>query len=153
MKAAAAAKSERGAEKTTKAATPQASPEAWVEQFTEGWREANGPDATAAFFERILDPGIRLIQPQMPGLVGLEEFRSGFIAPIFTMIPDLHGEVERWAARGDVVFIELTLHGTLGGRPISFRACDRITLRDGLAIERESYTDPLQLMAAALRRP
>jgi hypothetical protein len=49
--------------------------------------------------------------------------------------------------------IELTLRGTLGARPVSWRACDRVTLRDGVAIERESYLDPSPILAAVPRAP
>jgi hypothetical protein len=34
-----------------------------------------------------------------------------------------------------------------------WRACDRITLRDGLAVERESYFDPAPLIAAVAMTP
>jgi hypothetical protein len=137
----------------TTAAQPSATAERWVEEFIEGWRAPNGAEAKAAFFERILNPRVRLIQPQMPDLVGHEEFRSGFIAPMFALMPDLHGEVERWAVRADTALIELTVRGTLGGRPASMRVVDRVTIRDGVAVERESYGDPLPLLLTALRRP
>jgi ketosteroid isomerase-like protein len=140
------------------AARPQTSaeprsPEQWVAAFIEGWREPDGGEAKARHFERILDPQVRLIQPQMPNLSGHAEFRSGFIAPMFALMPDLHGVVERWAVRGDTALIELTVKGTLGGRPAGMRVVDRVTVRDGLAVERESYTDPLPLLLTALRRP
>jgi hypothetical protein len=38
-------------------------------------------------------------------------------------------------------------------RPISWRACDRVTLCDGVAVERESYFDPGTLLAAVARAP
>jgi hypothetical protein len=72
---------------------------------------------------------------------------------LFALIPDLHGEVERWGSRGHTLYIELTLRGTLGGRPLSWRACDRVTLRDGVATERESYLDPSPILAAVARSP
>jgi hypothetical protein len=133
--------------------TPVRSPEQWVEAFVEGWREPNGGEAKARYFERILHPRVRMIQPQMPDLVGHAEFRSGFIAPLFALMPDLHGVVERWAIRGDTALIEITIKGTLGGRPAGMRAVDRVTIRDGLAVERESYGDPLPLVLTGLRRP
>jgi SnoaL-like domain len=140
-----------GAATTT--AQPSATAERWVEEFIEGWREPNGGEAKARYFERILDPQVRMIQPQMPDLVGHAEFRSGFIAPLFSLMPDLHGVVQRWAVRGDTALIEITIKGTLGGRPTSMRAVDRVKIRDGLAIERESYGDPLPLVLTGLRRP
>ena len=33
------------------------------------------------------------------------------------------------------------------------RACDRVTLRDGVAIERESHADPTPLLVALARSP
>jgi hypothetical protein len=51
------------------------------------------------------------------------------------------------------VYIELTLRGSLGGRPVAWRVCDRVTLRDGVAVERESYFDPAPLLAAIARTP
>jgi hypothetical protein len=49
--------------------------------------------------------------------------------------------------------LHLTLRGTLGGRPIAWRVCDRATLRHGLVVERESYFDPTPLLRAVLTRP
>jgi hypothetical protein len=101
----------------------------------------------------MLAPEVRLIQPQLPTTVGQRAFEDEFVRPLFALIPDVHGEIERWGSRGDTLYIELTLRGTLGGRPLSWRACDRITLRDGVAIERESYLDPSPILAAVARAP
>jgi ketosteroid isomerase-like protein len=127
--------------------------EAWVQHFAEGWRAPTDPDSFAAHFESVLDPEVRLIQPQIPDLVGYRAFREGFVRPLFGLIDDLHGEVQNWAADGDVVYIELKLRGTLGGRPVEFETCDRVTLRDGLAVERRAYTDPVPVLMAAVGRP
>jgi ketosteroid isomerase-like protein len=125
----------------------------WVEGFTEGWRAPSGPDAFAAHFRPMLAPDVRLIQPQMPTIVGHRAFELEFVKPLFALIPDLHGEVERWGSRGDTLYIELTLRGTLGGRPLSWRVCDRVTLKDGVATERESYLDPSPILTAVARAP
>jgi len=130
-----------------------ASAETWVADFIAGWRAPRGADAFAAHFRPMLAPDVRLTQPQLPDVIGPDAFESEFVRPLFALIPDIRAEVERWAAQGDVLYIELTLRGTLGGRPISWRACDRVTLRDGLAIERESYFDPGPLLAAVATRP
>lgn len=132
---------------------PEQTAQAWVEGFAAGWRKPGSPDAFAAHFRRMLAPEIRLIQPQLPTLAGHRAFEEGFVKPLFALIPDLHGEVERWGSRGDSLYIELTLRGTLGGRPLSWRACDRVTLRDGLAIERESYFDPSPILRAVALAP
>jgi ketosteroid isomerase-like protein len=101
----------------------------------------------------MLHPEVRMVQPQMPTLVGHEAFRRGFVEPLFAMIPDLHGTVAGWAADGDVIFIDLVLEGTVGGRPVRMETVDRITLRDGLAVERVAFMDPSPLLKAVATRP
>jgi ketosteroid isomerase-like protein len=130
---------------------PLASPDveaaqAWVAAFAEGWRAPASADAFADHFQPWFHPGIRLIQPGVPRLVGERAFRERFAGPLFALIPDLHGQVERAAVGVDCAYIELTLRGTLGGRPVCWRVCDRTTLRNGLVVERESYFDPLPLL-------
>jgi ketosteroid isomerase-like protein len=132
---------------------PQETARAWVEAFAEGWRAPTGADAFLEHFRDLLAADVRLIQPQLPTIVGQRAFERQFVRPLFALIPDLHGEVERWASLGDTLYIELTLSGRLAGHPVSWRVCDRITLRDGRAVERESYFDPSPLLAAVLRTP
>jgi hypothetical protein len=129
------------------------SAEQWVEQFKLGWRAGNGPDAFAEHFRPMLAPDVRLVQPQLPPLRGFEAFKELFVKPTFALIPDIHGDIERWAADEATIYIELTLRGTIGRRSVSFRACDRLSMRDGVAIERESYFDPAPLLNAVLRSP
>jgi hypothetical protein len=126
---------------------------AWVEGFADGWRAPSSPEAFAAHFRPLLAPDVRLIQPQLPTLEGHRAFEEEFVKPLFALMPDLHGDVERWGSRGDALYIEMTLRGTLRGRPLSWRVCDRVTLREGVAIERESYFDPSPLLAALARTP
>jgi ketosteroid isomerase-like protein len=140
------------ASETPSAVSPTAA-ETWLAGFREGWRAPQGPDAFVAHFCPMLAPDVRLIQPQLPTTTGLRAFEEDFVRPLFTLFPDVRGEVKRWAARGEVLYIELTLHATLAGRPLSWRVCDRVTLRDGLAIERESYFDPAPLLSAIARSP
>jgi ketosteroid isomerase-like protein len=132
---------------------PETTARDWVERFAAGWRAPGGPEAFAAHFRSMLAPDIVLIQPQLPTIVGQRSFEEQFVKPLFGLIPDLRGEVERWASRGDTLYIEMTLRGMLAGRQLSWRVCDRLTLRDGLAIERESYFDPSPLIAAVARTP
>jgi hypothetical protein len=129
------------------------SPAQWVEQFEVGWRAEHGPGAFAEHFRPMLAPDVRLVQPQLPPLRDFEAFEQSFVEPTFALIPDIHGEVERWVASEDTIYIELTLQGTIGRRKIAFRACDRLSMRDGVAIERESYFDPAPLLAAVLCSP
>jgi ketosteroid isomerase-like protein len=101
----------------------------------------------------MLAADVRMTQPMLPAFVGHAAFEQQFVKPLFDLLPDLRGEVERWGSRGETIFIELTLHGTLAGRPVSWRVCDRVTLREGVAIERESYFDPSPLLVAVASTP
>ncbi|HEY2398168.1 MAG TPA: nuclear transport factor 2 family protein [Solirubrobacteraceae bacterium] len=125
----------------------------WVEGFVAGWRAPQGPESFAAHFRPMLAADVRMTQPMLPAFVGHEAFERQFVKPLFVLVPDVRGEVERWGSRGETIFIELTLHGTLAGRPVSWRVCDRVTLREGVAIERESYFDPSPLLAAVASTP
>ncbi len=138
---------------TVRASEAGTDAQAWVASFAEGWRAPRGPDAFAAHFRDWLAPDVRLIQPQRPTLVGRRAFEERFVRPLFALIPDIHADVEDWAARGDTLYIELTLRGTVGGRELSWRACDRVTLRDGVALERHSYFDPAPVLAAIAAHP
>jgi ketosteroid isomerase-like protein len=137
----------------TPAAPGTEAAQAWVLAFAEGWLAPASADAFADHFQPWFDPHIRLIQPQLPTLVGHQAFRERFARPLFALIPDLDGQVERFAIGTDCAYIELTLRGTLGGRPIAWRVCDRATLRDGLVVERESYFNPTPLLRGILTRP
>lgn len=128
-------------------------PRAWIAAFTEAWRAPESGDAFAEQIEPWLDPRVRLIQPLAPATVGRAAFRERFVRPLFGLIPDLRGEVERSAVGEECAYVELTLRGTLGGGPIALRVSDRMTLREGLVIERETYFDPLPLLGAIVTRP
>jgi ketosteroid isomerase-like protein len=137
----------------TRNGAANADAEAWVAEFIDGWRAPRDADSFCDHFDPILADDVRMVQPQLPTAVGRRAFREDFARPVFGLIPDLHADVHRWAARGDMILIEFTLSGTLAGRPVSWDAVDRVTLRDGLAIERRSYFDPLTLLGAVATRP
>jgi ketosteroid isomerase-like protein len=147
------ARSEEVMGSITPAAPGTGAARAWVAAFAEGWQAPADADAFADHFQRWFDPDIRLVQPQLPILVGHHAFRECFARPLFALIPDLHGQVERSAVDADCAYVELTLRGTLGGRPVAWRVCDRATLHNGLVVERESYFDPTPLLRAILTRP
>jgi hypothetical protein len=127
---------------------------AWVAGFAEGWRAPASADAFVAHFRELLAPDIRLIQPQVPPTDGFDAFEREFVRPLFALIEGIHADVERWAADGDTIYVELTLRGTVGRRPLSARVCDRVRLNpDGRAAERETYFDPTPLLGAVARSP
>jgi SnoaL-like domain len=127
--------------------------EAFVEAFAQGWRAPGGADQFADHFEPWLDPDIRFSQPPLPSIVGRGPFRERFARPLFELIPDLHGTVEGWAVRRDTVYVELRLEGTVGRRAVTLHSCDRITLRDGRAIERVAHLDPGPVLRAVALNP
>ena len=126
----------------------------WVEAFAEGWRAPAGPAAFVDHFRDLLTPDVRLVQPQIPPMIGLDAFERDFVRPLFALIDGIHADVERWAASGETIYIELTLRGTVGGRPFAARVCDRVRLApDGRCAERETYLDPTALLGAVARSP
>jgi hypothetical protein len=136
-------------------ATTGADPTAanWVAMFAEGWANPVDADTFYRHFEPWMDPDVRMIQPQMKPVVGLRAFREEFVRPLFELVPDLHGTVTNWSSSGDVIYIELRLEGTVGRRRFEMGTCDRITLREGKAIERIAYLDATPLLSAVLRSP
>ena len=127
--------------------------EAWVQMFAEGWANPMDTDTFCDHFDPWFQPDVRMIQPSVAPTVGKLAFREQFARPLFELVPDLHGTVENWAASGDVIYIELRLEGTLGGRPFALNTCDRIRLRDGKATERVAYLDPTPMLKAVARSP
>jgi hypothetical protein len=129
----------------------------WVEGFADGWRAPTDADSFCDHFDPLLADEIRLIQPQLPEVVGKEAFRERFARPLFDLLSEVHGTVGSWAstpdARGELVLIELTIRARVGGRPVVLHTVDKITLRDGVAVERIATLDPLELLGAVIRSP
>ncbi len=119
----------------------------FVRRFERAWAESSAD----ALLE-VLSDDVVLRQPALPDVVGKAAAREQFTR-LFRAFPGLTASVHRWAAQGDVVFIELTLRGEFGGRPLSWPAVDRFIVRDGLAAERISYFDGAELLTEILKRP
>lgn len=120
----------------------------FVRRFADFWT-APAPDRLGT----LLADDVRLIAPMTPATDTLEDGERAF-ATIFALVPDLTGEINSWGATEAGVMIDLTLSGSAGGSPISWRAIDRIAIgADGLATERVSYFDSLPLILTVARRP
>lgn len=134
--------------------TPEGRARLFVDAFADGWRAPADADMLADHFEPWLHPDFHFTQPlfQAAG-TGPAAFREEFARPLFDVLSDVRGKVESWAYRGDDVFIALRLTATIGRRPVTLRVCDRLTLVDGLAAERHTYTDMLPLLPAIARTP
>jgi steroid delta-isomerase-like uncharacterized protein len=116
-------------------------------RFADTW---STPDL--AKHEALWSDDIVLIQPMMGTLRGKQACRESF-QRLFALVPDLHADVHRVAHTKDAVFIEFTLSGTYGGKPIAWDAVDRFTFTDGLIAERVSYFDSAPLMLKLVGRP
>jgi hypothetical protein len=99
-----------------------------------------------------MHPDTVLIQPIASPARGPGALRELF-GPLFKAIPDLTGTLRRWGQTDDGVFIELTLSGHLGHRPLEWTVVDRIILEDSKIRERRSYFDPAPLLKAVAVRP
>lgn len=120
----------------------------FVEQFAAAWARP-----TAERLAALLHPEVRLSAPMMRTTTGREASREE-LRRLIALWPDVRVEVERWSATDDFVFIEITMHATVAGRPLRIPAIDRFVLRDGLAMERVTYVaEPLSLLASVLMRP
>jgi SnoaL-like protein len=133
--------------------TTETSAQEFVDFFADGWK-LGARDAEAFFrhFGPRMHPNTVLIQPIAPPARGPGALQQLF-GPLFQAIPDLVGELKRWGETQDGVFIELTLRGDLGGRPVEWTVVDRIILEDSLIRERRSYFDPAPLLKAVALRP
>lgn len=120
----------------------------FVRRFAEFWASPS-----PRLLGTLLADPVRLQAPLTPTTETLAEAERSF-AGLLELIPDLTAEVNGWGATGAGALIDLTLAGSTSGRPISWRAIDRIAIgADGLATERVSYFDSAPLVATMLRRP
>jgi ketosteroid isomerase-like protein len=119
----------------------------FVKRFEQAWARS-----TADALVELLTDDVVLKQPSLPDTVGKAAAHKAF-TQVFQAFPGLTATVHRWAADGDLVFIEFTLSGELGGRRLSWPAVDRFFLRDGLIAERVNYADGGKLFAEILKRP
>ena len=130
----------------------------WVEGFAEGWRAPTDADSFCDHFEPLLSAEMRLIQPQLPEMAGKRAFREEFARPLFDLLHDVRGTVGAWASRAEgdaeVIFIELEIRGRLaGGRQVTLNTIDKITLRNGVAVERVASFDPLDMLGGIMLSP
>lgn len=119
--------------------------------FAEGWALPN-PTEFLSYFLPLIDPHATFAQPGFPDAHGHPEIERMF-RQLFGLIPDLKAIPQRSAVNDGTVFIESQCAGTLGHKPIRFAVCDRFEIRGGLITERQSYSDPLPILAGVLRHP
>jgi hypothetical protein len=132
----------------------QALAERWVDAFREGWRAPADADSLIEHVKPFIAADARFVQPRVPDIIGPDGLRDEFLRPLLALIAKPRGEVTGWAARGNAIYIDIILSGTLAGRPLTLHSCDRITLdREGKCTERVANADPLDLAIAIATRP
>lgn len=119
-----------------------------VVRFENGWRSPH-PHA----WDDLLAEDVELAQPLLRGGRGRRIWQVE-VARLLTFLPDLRGVVRSWAGSGELLFVEMECTATLGGRPIRFRAVDRLEVTaEGTVTRRESFLNPVPLAVALLVRP
>lgn len=126
------------------------SPEHWLELFVQAFDA--GSFAAVARLAEVTHPDYRAVQPQTPDALGPEGMLD-FFARVYALVPDLRGEVIEANVYDGGIYIEVRLTGTIGGRPVTWDACDRFWFEDGLVKGRMTYFDPIVLFAAVAQRP
>jgi len=116
-------------------------------QFADTWRTTD-----LAKHEALWSEDIVLTQPMMGTLRGKPACREAF-QRLFTLVPDLHADVHTVGHGEKQIYIEFTLSGTYGGKPIAWDAVDRFTFTNGLIAERVSYFDATPLVLKLVFRP
>jgi hypothetical protein len=72
-----------------------------------------------------------------------------FIASVKAGVPDLRIRILEWAHRGDQLFTEWEMAGTLAGQPLAWRGINRNRLRGTASLAAVSYWDRLGLLEQA----
>lgn len=122
-------------------------PADFVENFKRLWA---APAALVEEFMDALSPDVRLVAPLGVITVGHERgLRS--LRRLFAALPDMRGEIDRWAETDDALLIEMRFIATIGGRRLEWPNVDRFRFVDGIAVERVAYFDPMPLRRAFMR--
>lgn len=119
-----------------------------VEQFRSGWDRPE-PHAWDAF----AGESMRFVQPMLRDGLGPQvwwEESSRMLA----LLPDLRADVLTWAGAGETLFIHIRFSTTLGGKPLTWEAVDRLRITpEGTAVFRESFFDSVPVAMTLIRRP
>ena len=121
--------------------------ERFVAAFQDYWT-APSPERMT----ELLTDDVVLIQPLAEPMVGIEAAQAEF-RRLLDWLPDLRAEVDHWAYRDGILFIEFRLSATLKGEHVEWPVVDRFTFRDGLANKRITWFDPLPLLAKVGKKP
>ncbi|MFD0902021.1 nuclear transport factor 2 family protein [Actinomadura sediminis] len=119
--------------------------------FAAGWARPK-PEGFLRHFRPLIHAEATFVQPMFADAHGIAEV-EGMFRRLFALFPDMGLTVVRDAVRDDTVYIESLCRATLGRAPVEFAVCDRFTVADGTIRARRSFSDPLPVLLAGLRRP
>jgi ketosteroid isomerase-like protein len=119
----------------------------FVAKFADFWH-----DPSPQRLPDLLHPDVVLRQPLAAPMIGIQAAQTEF-RRFWCCLPDLRGQVDRWCGDGDLLFIEFRLHASIRGDVIDWPNVNRLVVRDGKAIERVTYFDPLAVLPTILRHP
>lgn len=114
----------------------------WFELF-KAFGRAPSPDSYAAVFHpegEVADAGMATPTPA-------SQVRDA-IAHVLRLMPDLHIDMKRYRARGNVVFVEAANSGTINGTRVAWDAVYRVHLKDGLVHRGRRFYDQATLFRA-----
>ncbi|WP_219415649.1 nuclear transport factor 2 family protein [Pseudonocardia nigra] len=119
-----------------------------LEGFSAGWRRPH-PHA----WDDVLAEDVVFTQPLLRPGTGPAHWHEE-ARRLLAFAPDLTGEVLSWAARDDVMFIDLRLTATVGGAPVTVRTVDRLRVTpSGRIVRRDASFDWWPVARAVLLRP
>ncbi|GAB3279459.1 hypothetical protein GCM10027589_06060 [Actinocorallia lasiicapitis] len=119
-----------------------------VAAFAAAWREPT-PELWADLFAE----HVELVQPLLGSATGRAQ-AVGEVRRLLAFWPDVTAEVLDWSGTGDLLFIDLRITGTVGGRPLSFRTLDKLHVTSsGQIARRDAFFDSTPLLLALTRRP
>ena len=113
----------------------------WVTAFAEVWK---APRERLDQLLALLDENVVLKAPTTPPVMKGHSESRRVLERAFPAMPDWRAEVHRWSAEDDTLFIEMSFSATIGGKPVTWRNVDRFLFRDGVAVERTAFFNPVR---------
>ncbi|MFG2195924.1 nuclear transport factor 2 family protein [Streptomyces sp. NPDC048639] len=116
--------------------------ERFLEHFTEIWARPK-----AERFPELYHEDATLLHPGMPRPLTRSEV-ADYMTTVLAGAPDIHLTPNDWASRGDVLYIDSTVHATVAGQATSWPVVDKIVLRGDKAAYIQAYFDSHPLWVA-----
>lgn len=115
---------------------------AFLERF-----ERFGVAASVETYLALFHPEARLFDDAMERPIGVAEIPA-HIEGVLALVRGFRMRVERWRARGRVVFVEAHNAGVIAGKPVAWRAVYRLELEGSQVRDGRRYFDRAPLLVA-----